>query len=261
MLKKYKLSLFFIFISFSGYIFVASAYEADFPPYPSGKFPANCQIHAMKPITESNRKKGSFKSNYQIKEQRTLVNLHLDMDYSKQSFGLYLSLQDANKKALMPAIKTAIHPLFIHKVYWAYLNKDAYKDFIVVTNSGDAALMNGNQQAMFVLSDNGRYVAKNLAGFNISPEDFYDYSSDNKCEYLHQSFISDGAKHYWVYTVLQFVGTNIVEKNALSRYFPKWIKLTSKANSAAENLSEKRKKKLWGRYLKQTKNISIAPVK
>lgn len=250
-----------ILIFFYVFIPLAQAYESDFPPYSSGKFPVNCQIHTMKPVTESDRKKGSFKSKYQIKDQNTLVNLHLDMDYSKQSFGLYLSLQNKDKKELMPVIKTALHPTFINKVYWAYLNKDAVRDFIIVTNSGDAGLMNGKQQAMFVLSDKGRYVVKTLASYKVSPKDFYDFSSDNKCEYLHQSFMTDGAEHYWVYNVLQFIGSNIVEKNALSRYFPKWIKLTTKPNSKAATLEEKRKKVLWRAYLKKTKNLSIVPVK
>lgn len=240
---------------------LARAYESDFPPYSSGKFPANCQVHTMKPVAESDRNKGDFKSKYQIKEHNALVSLHLNMDYSKQSFGLYLSLQNKDRKELMPAIKTGLHPTFINKVYWAYLNKDAVKDFIIVTNSGDAGLINGKQQAMFVLSDKGRYVAKSLASYKISPKDFYDYSSDNKCEYLHQSFITDGAKHYWVYNVLQFIGSNIVEKNALSRYFPKWITLTAKPNSKTATLEGKRKKELWKAYLKKTKNLSAVPVK
>jgi len=237
--------------------FFASAYEKDFPPYLVKKFPVNCQINLLVADKESARDRGQFKSEYRIKDIGKVMTLRLDMDYAKETFGLYASLQNTQKKALMPAVVVADHPEFIDKVYWAYLNKDERKDLIVLTHSGDMGLMNGNQQAMFLLSTKEGYVSKKLAGFNIGEKDFYDYSTDNKCEYLHQSLLTEGVNNYWSYHVLQFIGTDIVVKNALSRYFPKWIKLMAKANSEAVVLSPKQQKTLEQDYLQQHTVLSL----
>lgn len=241
--------------------FFASAYENDFPPYLAGKFPENCQIHALVADKESARDKGQFKSEYSLNDLGQIMTLRLDMDYAEETFGLYASLHNAQKKALMPAVVIADHPEFIDKVYWAYLNKDMRKDFIILTHSGDMGLMNGNQQAMFLLSAKEGYVSKKLAGFNIGEKDFYDYSTDNKCEYLHQSLLTTGMDNYWSYHVLQFIGTDIVVKNALSRYFPKWIKLMAKANNKAAVLSAKQQHALERDYLQQYRVLSLPKVK
>lgn len=241
--------------------FFAIAYEKDFPPYLTGQFPTSCPIHAVIADQESERNKGQFKSEYTITNQGQVMTLRLDMDYAKETFGLYASLQNVQKKALMPAVTVADHPEFIDKVYWAYLNKDKHKDLIILTHSGDMGLMNGNQQAIFLLSTNKGYVSKKLAGFNIGKNDFYDYSTDNKCEYLHQSLLSEGVDNYWSYHVLQFIGTDIVVKNALSRYFPKWIKLMAKANSIAAVLSDKQQQRLERDYLQRHSVLSLPKIK
>ena len=241
--------------------FFSSAYEKDFPPYLAGKFPSNCQINLLAADKESARDQGKFKSSYHLNDLNKVMMLRLDMNYSEEAFGLYASLQEVQekiqKKALMPAVVVADHPEFIDKVYWAYLNKDKRKDLIILTHSGDMGLMNGNQQATFLLSTKEGYVSKILAGFNISGKDFYDYSTDNKCEYLHQSLLTEGMDNYWSYHVLQFIGTDIVVKNALSRYFPKWIKLMAKKNNESAVLSVKQQQTLEQDYLKHYKILSV----
>jgi hypothetical protein len=67
--------------------------------------------------------------------------------------------------------------------------------------------------------------------------------------------------NYWSYHVLQFIGTDIVVKNALSRYFPKWIKLMAKANSVAAVLSIKQQQALERDYLQQYGILSLPKIK
>ncbi len=241
-----------ICIAFLG--MAAYAFEKDFPPYPKGQFPPTCKIHTLKATSETDRNEGNFKSTYQFSDQTEKLVLHLDMNYQKGRSGMYVHLNNASGKAYVKPVKLGGHPSDIGKVIWAYLNKDNRKDLIITMKSGDGYLSGGRQSATFLLSNNTGhkgYSVQQLAVHTLEQQDFYDYSTDNKCEYLHQALVSDGKETYWVYNILQFLGGKIVIKNQLSRYFPKWIKLTPKPNSKASVLTKAQINKLTHAYQMQ----------
>jgi len=232
------------------------AFEKDFPPYPNGKFPPVCKIHPLKAVSESDRNKGNFKSAYKDQDKSLKLTLHLDMNYQKGSSGVYVRMNNGLGKSLVIPVKVGGHPSDISQVYWAYLNKDDRKDYIITVNGGDGYLSGGRQKATFLLSKKGKkkgYVSRSLGVYSLKQQDFYDYSTDNKCEFLHQSLVHDGQNNYWVYNVLQFLDEKIVLKNGLSRYFPKWIKLTAAANDQSASLSAAKKSQLSKKIIKQLK--------
>ncbi len=235
------------------------SFEKDFPPYPNGKFPPVCKIHPLKAVSESDRNKGSFKSTYKNQDKGLKLTLQLDMNYHKNSSGVHVSLKDTLGKSLVHSVKVGGHPNDIGQVYWAYLNKDDRKDYIITMSGGDGYLSGGRQKATFLLSrkvstsDPKRqaYSSKSIGVYSLRQQDFYDYSTDNKCEFLHQSLVNDGQNNYWVYNVLQFIDGNIVMKNGLSRFFPKWIKLTAAASDKSAPLTPTKKSQLTKKYIRQ----------
>lgn len=231
-----------------------SAFEKNFPPYAKNKFPTVCQIHAIKPSSESNRNNSHFKSSYSLTDQKQKLLLTLNMNYQKDHSGIYLTLKNSSQEIYIKPIKIGSHPSHIERVRWAYLNKDSRKDLIISMDEGDGYLSSGRQQITFLLSTKTGYVAKKIEAYYLEQKDFYDYSSDKKCEYLHQAFITDGKNYYWSYNILQFLGGKVVIKNKLSRYFPKWIQMTSKSNHKAANLTTVQKEKLSKEYLKQVRS-------
>ena len=242
------LAVHLLFLLTTGY-----AYEKEFPPYAIGKFPPTCQINKLSPLSETDRDKGHFKSTYRLADQGAHVELHLEMSYQKHKAGVYARLNSAFGRANFKPVKVGGHPSYINSVYWGYLNKDNHKDLIVIMKSGDGYLSGGRETATFFLSTKQGYGVRQLAVYNFQPEDFYDYSTDNKCEYLHQALVSDSDRNsYWVYNVLQFIDGKIVIKNQLSRYFPKWIRLTLPPNSKRSVLSKKRMEELSKAYKLQS---------
>lgn len=230
------------------------AFEKDFPPYPNGKFPPVCKIHPLKAASESDRNKGHFKSVYKDQDKGLKLALHLDMNYKKGTSGVYLRVNNVSGESLVSPVKVGGHPNDIAQVYWAYLNKDNHKDYIITVNGGDGYLSGGRQKATFLLSKKGKeqgYASKSLGVYSLKQQDFYDYSTDNKCEFLHQSLVHDGQNNYWVYNVLQFLDGKIVLKNELSRFFPKWIKLTAANNDQSAPLSKAKKNQLSKKTIKQ----------
>ena len=235
------------------------SFEKDFPPYPNGKFPPVCKIHLLKAVSESDRNKGNFRSTYKDQDKALKLTLHLGMSYKKGSSGVYVNLNDASGKALVKSVKVGGHPNDIDRVYWAYLNKDDRKDYIVTMNGGDGYLSGGRQKATFLLSKkmpkksskSQAYSSKSIGVYSLRQQDFYDYSTDNKCEFLHQSLVNDGQNNYWVYNVLQFIDGKIVMKNGLSHFFPKWIKLTASANDKSASLTPAKKSQLTKKNIKQ----------
>jgi hypothetical protein len=245
---KIPLSTLVLFLLLS---FNLPAYEKDFPPYSKGKFPPVCEIHLLKPTQENDKNKGDFKSSYSLADQKKKLSLSLRMNYQKGSSGMYARLQDSSGKNLIRTIKIGSHPSNIGSIYWAFLNKDNHKDFIITMDEGDGYLSSGRQQITFLLSTKSGYSTKKIGAYHLEQKDFFDFSTDHKCEYLHQSLVSDGKNNYWSYNILQFINDKIVIKNKLSRYFPKWIKLTPKANDKPARLSANQKKKLAIEYFKQ----------
>lgn len=233
----------------------ALAFDKDFPPYPKGKFPPHCKINRLKPVTETDRHKGNFKSRYLLTDKNTRLVFDLNMNYQKGKAGMYLSVKDTAGKVYIKPLKVGWHPTNIDSVYWAYLNKDDKKDFIVNMDVGDGYLSAGRENTTFVLSTKKGYTARQIGTYHLQPEDFYDYSTDNKCEYLHQSLLNTGKKTYWAYNILQFIDGKIVVKNQLSRYFPKWIALSLDPSDKPAKLSTQEKNKLKALYSKQL-NIS-----
>ncbi len=243
---------------FAGWLFIgipASAYEKDFPPYPNGQFPPHCKIHPFKPGHESDRNKGNFKSYYQIDDKGRKLLFELTMNYQKGRSGVYLGLREPAGRIYLDPFKTGVHPMQIGKAYWAYLNKDDIRDFIFTMDVGDGYLSAGRQQAIFLLSTKNGYSARSLGVYHLQPEDFYDYSRDNKCEYLHQAMLLTDGQAYWMYNVLQFIDDRIVIKNPLSRYFPKWIVVTLKPNDKAAKIGAAQKSRLQKLYRKQFRQV------
>lgn len=238
-----------LFTLSSGYSF-----DKDFPPYAKGKFPPHCKIHPLKPQSETDRSKAEFKSLYRLVDKGRSVNLHMDMNYQKGTSGMYARFEDSKGKAIVQPAMIGAHPSYIEKVYWAYLNKDGYKDLIIVMDNGDGYLGAGKQLVTFLLSTKQGYRTRQLTAHTLQQEDFYDYSTDNKCEFLHQAFVSDGKDFYWAYNVLQFIDGDIVLKNQLSRYFPKWITFKSEPNDQSAKLSQAQQQKLADIYQKQMGN-------
>lgn len=230
------------------------AFEKDFPPYPKNQFPPTCKIHTLKVTSETDRNKGNFKSVYHLPDKAGKLVLRLDMNYQKKTSGLHIRLDSASGKAYVKPTKVGGHPSNIGNVMWAYLNKDSRKDFIITLKGGDGYLSGGRQRAIFLLSHKGGYSVQPLGVYTLGQEDFYDYSTDDKCEYLHQSLVSDGKQVYWAYHILQFIDDDIVIKNQLSRYFPKWIKLTAKPNSKASSLTKKQIKMFSDQHRAQIEN-------
>ena len=224
------------------------AFEKDFPPYPKNQLPSTCKVHILKETSATDRTKGNFKSVYHLPDKAEKLVLRLDMNYQKKTSGMYVRLDSVSGKAYVKAMKVGGHPSNIDKVMWAYLNKDNRKDFIITLRGGDGYLSGGRQRAAFLLSNEGGYGVQQLGVYTLGQEDFYDYSTDNKCEYLHQSLVSDGKQSYWAYHILQFIDDKIVIKNQLSRYFPKWIRLTAKPNSKASSLAKKQIKMFTDKY-------------
>ncbi len=240
-----------------------NAYEKDFPPYPKGQFPPTCKIHTLKVNSETDRNKGHFKSAYRLSDEAEKLVLHLDMNYQKNSSGMYVKLNSASGETYVKPVKIGGHPSNIDKVFWAYLNKDNRKDIIITMKDGDGYLSAGRQGATFLLSNENastgysrEYGVQQLAVHSLGQQDFYDYSTDKKCEYLHQALVSDGKQSYMTYNVLQFIDGKIVIKNQLSRYFPKWILLTAQPNSKASVLTKAQIKKLSYAYYLQIGHAS-----
>ncbi len=231
--------------------FTANAFDKDFPPYPNGKFPLHCAIHSLKPYSESDRHKGNFKSRYLVNDKQTRLVFDLNMNYQKGKAGMYLSVKNTTGKVYIKPLKVGWHPTNIRSVYWAYLNKDNKKDYIVNMDTGDGYLSAGRENTTFILSTGKGYTARQIGSYHLQPEDFYDYSTDNKCEYLHQSLLNTGKQTYWAYNILQFIGGRIIVKNQLSRYFPKWIPLTLDPSAQPVKLSAREKQQLNRLYLKQ----------
>ena len=230
-------------------------FEKDFPPYPDNKLPPTCSINTLKASNETDRNKGSFKSTYRLIDQSESLILHVDMDYSKKHSGVYARLNNTSGKALLKPLKVGSHPSNIKSIYWAYLNKDNHKDWIIVMDGGDGYLSAGRQTVSFLLSSKNGYQQQQLSAYSVGQKDFYDYSTDSKCEYLHQTLVSDSSGSYWAYNVLQFIDGKIVIKNQLSCYFPKWIKLTVKPNSKASTLSKKQIKAFSKGYKERLKQV------
>lgn len=218
------------------------AYEPSAPPYPKGKFPENCAINQLAAKEETPRTEPGYKSKYTITRDNKIYDLAISMDYAEDTFGLYASLA-SDKEKLIQKVLIGDYPTYIDHVYSGFLNKDDRLDFIVNMQAGDKNLTGNRQHSYFMLSKGDRYVVRKLVSYSLQKQDFYDYSQDDKCEYLHVSFVSDQKQHYWVYNVLQFIDDDIVSKNQLSRYFPKWITFGD-ANKPVM-ISKKEKLRLW----------------
>lgn len=222
------------------------AYEPSAPPYPKGKFPDHCSITQLKAATESPRTESNYKSKYRVNSDSQSYDLSIAMDYGEETFGLYASLA-SDKVQLIKKVQVGDYPTYIDHVYSGYLNKDEQLDFIVNIQAGDKNLTGNRQYSYFMLSKGGSYVVRKLVSYNLNQKDFYDYSQDDKCEYLHVSFVSDQKQHYWVYNVLQFIDDKIVIKNKLSRYFPKWTAFGDAVNPVTISMQEKQR--LWKAFV------------
>ncbi|MCK5725541.1 MAG: hypothetical protein KAH22_01805 [Thiotrichaceae bacterium] len=228
------------------------AFEKDFPPYAKKSFPPICKIQPLNPKSETNRNQRQFKSSYILtRSKKESLTLHLDMSYQKNNSGVFARLKNSTGKEMIKVVKVGDHPSNIKKVMSAYLNKDNRKDFMIILDAGDGYLSGGRQYVSFLLSTPKGYSVQQLEVYTLGQEDFYDYSTDNKCEYLHQSFTSEGKESYWSFNILQFIDDKIVIKNQLSRYFPKWIKQTIRPNSKASTLNKQQIEILSSRYKKQ----------
>lgn len=234
------------------------AYEPSAPPYANDKFPDNCSMNELKPIMETSRTQAGYKSSYRVKQGTKIYQLNLVMDYAEKTFGLYAGLSVGNKQ-LITRVRIGDYPTYIDQVYSGFLNKDERPDFIVSMQAGDKNLVGNRQHGYFLLSTEKGYVVRKLINYALESNDFYDYTQDDKCEYLHVSFLSDQRQHFWVYNVLQFIDDEIAIKNRLSRYFPKWIEFASSVDKSAA-ISTQDKQRLWTDFLRKNEFVEKIPV-
>ncbi|CAA6826894.1 MAG: Unknown protein [uncultured Thiotrichaceae bacterium] len=227
---------------------VAFAFEPSAPPYPKGAFPDNCSINQLQPIAETSRTETDYKSQYTAKSGAKSYSLTIDMDYGEKTFGLYAGLS-SGKQELIRKVMIGDYPTYIDQVYSGFLNEDKQLDFIVNMQAGDKNLMGNRQHSYFILSKGNRYAVRKITSYALEDKDFYDYTQDDRCEYLHLSFVSDQTQHYWVYNVLQFIDDKIVIKNKLSRYFPKWV--TFDNTDKPVTIDVKQKQRLWQDFIRK----------
>jgi len=245
----------------------AFAYEHQNPPYKKGRIPQSCGIHPLKSVAVAKNIR-----RFELKDGRQTLRLSLRKVIDKQAYGLFSELKAKSGKGqarlLQPYAWVGLSPKYLDKVYWAYLNQDNKKDLIVNTRFASIGKLNGFQVSTFYLSTPKGYAIKQLLSYKLEPADFFDYTNDKKCEYLHLSYIygSDKADkkgkryNYWNYNILRFIGGDIKQENRLSQYFPKWITHIGGYNDKNTKwLSKKKKQQLWQKHEQELGGLVAAP--
>lgn len=258
--------LIFFCLAMSGISSVALAYEHQYPPYQKGRMPQACKIHEIKPV------KRKSLIHYSVADQAIKLNISLQKHMDDKAYGLFAALMgvtaNGKKQLLQPYAWVGLSPKHVEKVYWSYLNQDNKKDLILNTRFAGNGKMNDFQITTFYLSTPKGYGVKQLLSYHLEPADFLDYTNDNKCEYLHLSYIygldeqPDKGKNYnyWNYNILRFVGGDIQIQNRLSRYFPKWITDIGRYNDQATQwLPKKTQQRLWQRHAKDLGGLVASP--
>ena len=257
----------FILVLWIGLSLNAFAYEHQNPPYKKGRTPSSCKIHSIKGVAVAKNIR-----RFELKDKHQTLSLSLRKIIDRQAYGLFSELKAKSPKGqarlLHPYSWVGLSPKYLDNVYWAYLNQDNKKDLIVNTRFASIGKLNGFEVTTFYLSTPKGYVAKQLLSYKLEAADFLDYTNDNKCEYLHLSYVygSDKADqkgkryNYWNYNILRFDGGEIKLSNRLSRYFPKWITHVRGYNDKNTKwLSKKKKKQLWQQHEQELGGLVASP--
>jgi len=254
-------------------------YEKYYPPYEKDNKPRQvCKI---------NKIISSDKSNYITGNTRIQIIAKQTSKYAQEVLINYIK----NKEKVLLSNRIATEgELKNTRLYWALLNHDSKKDFIIVTTSN-----NDTYHLAFILSNQEGYSVINIASEAFSQDLFYDYNNDNRCEFLQMSWLgavdiihkkpsNKVAKllkksgytgvfynpEFFVYNIVYFGNNTARYKNKLSRYFPRWIEAKYELfeygttnhnlsidqyghmpNSLAAKITEEQKRIIWKTYQRE----------
>lgn len=209
-----------------------SGYLQYFPPYDEQNKPrVGCKIQRINSLDSRNYVSGDFLFQLETKKN-SITSWDLVITIKKKKGNILLN------KAL-GRVGWSAHNA---KVYWSYLNKDHKKDYIIVTNSRD------EYNLVFLLSKKDSFSLVKISTLDFSPDLFYDYNKDKRCEFLKMdlkggSYLKRPSKkvakllkksgfigefyspQFIVYNIVSFSSKNKLAtyNNKLSKYFPKWI--------------------------------------
>ena len=246
--------LFFLLVVF---ITCGHAYVRNYGPFEKHEEPDVFPIHKAGFI-ESHKKnvKGQFTDrNYFVRDGNNMMTI--EIFFLNHPCCIFAQVKNQEGTVLVQPIKVSMSPHALGDVYWAYLNEDNKKDFIIQSWSGGSGLAAYICDVTFILSTNKGYEANVLTTFNPTRSDFIDLFENQKCQFIHTDLIEtkarDGNSHrFWLYNLLQFEGPKVVVANDLDDRFPKMVWYTYKANhKATKLLTEAQKRKLLNEQLKK----------
>lgn len=271
-----------LILTICSFIVVTSSYgwyEKYYPPYEKDNKPRQvCKINKIISSDQSNYITGDI-----------WIQI-LSKKISKYSQGIFINYIKNKGKVLLSNRIATQGKLEDTSLYWALLNHDSKKDFIIVTMND-----NDTYNLAFILSNQEGYSIVNIASEAFSQDLFYDYNNDYRCEFLQMSWVgatdiiqrkvsSNVAKllkksgyigvsytpEFFVYNIVSFGKNRAEYKNKLSKYFPRWIEAKFELyeygttnnnfsidqyghmpNSSATELTKEEEKNIWEIYLKE----------
>lgn len=198
----------------------AFSYEELYPPY---KFKDGAPAH-LKAKGLIKHKRSEFKS----KDGNVRINFYQSDDWS-----FSLRIED-NGQILLDRV--AQEPPFPNDVYWADLDGNGQKDFIVISWNGGAGL--GGHECrleIFLKEKEGLYHKISYDGMSPGLEDFVDLDNDRKYEVIITG-VYDGQRHnYFTYNIYEFRDFKLINVDAKFSGFPKFIWMTYKNNDKDTN--------------------------
>lgn len=156
------------------------------------------------------------KSEYKSKDGRLLARLE-ESDFVLQE-GKTVLARKQNRECPCP-----------YAVYWADVDKNGLKDFLIFYYYGASSLAGGSVE-LFLNKDGKSYQKIIYETIRADLGDFVDFNKDGKYEIIITD-IYGGSKHnYITYNAYEIKDYKLVNANAKLKGFPKFVWITDKPN-------------------------------
>ena len=186
---------------------VTFAYDRDHPPY---SFKGGAPEHIKAELLVDYKR-----TEYSSLDGQAYVKLNDGID------GVDLIIRDGRT-----SLKTMYFP-FARAVYWADLDNNGLKDFIVFYISrGNGLGLEGDAVEIFLKAGVGDYRKISYNTTYAGIEDFVDMNMDGVSEVIVTGFYYGGRHNYFTYSIFEFTDFRLT--NADNKYpgFPKFVKFT-----------------------------------
>lgn len=211
----------------------AWCYKPDYGPFAPGQGIPLAELHPLAtPQLPTLEQAPNSPRRYTLVDQNRHIDLGLFYDTTLgYAADLVWGTSDAE---MISAFALYGHPYTLIGVYWAYLNDDEYKDFIIMNTVDGAGLAGSFGYVSFMLSSSSGYEMVQVETWEPSRAEFVVVGG--QCTYIQTNFVEglpskDGREHnYWLYNLFSFDGVELVLANQLDSRLPKWVLYTWEEN-------------------------------